>query len=76
MVAGSYMRYTGQIALTYPHPSQYIGDLGLFDIVLAVLPLDEGCPITGHIAPAAIPGELYSVQLQPPGAPYPAFSWL
>ncbi|KAL5365843.1 hypothetical protein BJX96DRAFT_169437 [Aspergillus floccosus] len=39
-----------------PHPTRYIKHLELYDVVLAVVPLDEGCPVIGHVALAVIPG--------------------
>lgn len=45
-----------------PHPTQVIESAGLFDVVLAVVPLESNWCETGHVALAVLPGGMDRVR--------------
>ncbi|RAL03378.1 uncharacterized protein BO80DRAFT_423275, partial [Aspergillus ibericus CBS 121593] len=58
----------------WPHPSQFVEDLGLFDVVLVVVPLDDDCPSIGNVALAVLPGGLERVHAVLGSPLHPPFS--
>lgn len=46
----------------HPHPTQVIESAGLFDVVLAVVPLESSWCETGHVALAVLPGGMDKVR--------------